>query len=358
MPYLKFIKIIINYFLSQHKSIPKRQGSYVNTIKGGVLGRLKFVSKGEDYQVYRLDTMLTDEIKRSAAYQTFISLSTGLIPSNKSKGKGSKGKKATLTPKNKSSITVDSNIIPEPGVAFELGKSISKTKAKIAKEARRVHETYKHLAKEAMRVHETHERLVTKKSTSVEESNESNGEHANMPTGRRRPTDVVFRDTSNASKKKSLDHKEARIIQQQPTSSSIEAGITLEVSDDPNGSFVSNVVAEIDWGSIDNNISLIGTFQENADTEINSLLDIQIQQEIHTVPSAPLLDVRVSVILEQPTPPTLTPLPTPPIISEALPITTTEPNLLLAVIQRLDDLERKFDAWTKVDHSEAVEASV
>nr|GEV73186.1 hypothetical protein [Tanacetum cinerariifolium] len=205
MPYLRFIKIIINYFLSQHKSIPKRQSSYVNTIKGGVLGRLKFVSKGKDYQVYRLDTMLTDEIKRSAAYQTFIGLSTGLIPSNKSRGKGSKGKKATLTPKNKSSITVDGNIIPEPSVAFELGKLIRKTKAKIAKEARRVHETHKHLAKEAMRVHETHERLVTKKPTSVEEYDESNGEHANMPTGRRRPTDVIFRDTSNASKKKSLE---------------------------------------------------------------------------------------------------------------------------------------------------------
>nr|GEV73187.1 hypothetical protein [Tanacetum cinerariifolium] len=75
--------------------------------------------------------------------------------------------------------------------------------------------------------------------------------------------------------------------------------------------------------------------------------------EIHTVPSAPLLDVRVSVIPEQPIPPT----PTPPITSEAPHITTTKPNPLLAVIQRLDDLERKFDAWTKVDHSEAVEAS-
>ncbi|GJX18602.1 hypothetical protein Tco_0221279 [Tanacetum coccineum] len=195
MPYLRFTKIIINYFLSQHKSIPKRQGSYANTIKDdGVLGRLKFVSKGEDYQVYGLaisDTKLTDEIMRSAAYQTFIGLSTGLIPSKKSRGKGSKGKKSTVTPKKKSSITVDDNLIPEPDVAFELGKSISKTEAEIAEEAGRVHET--------------HERLVTKKPTSVEDSDESNGEPANRPTGRRRPTGVFFRDTSNASKKKSLD---------------------------------------------------------------------------------------------------------------------------------------------------------
>ncbi|GJZ01308.1 hypothetical protein Tco_0519269 [Tanacetum coccineum] len=65
MPYLRFTKIIINYFLSQHKSIPKRPGSYVNTIMDdGVFNRLKFVGKGEDYQVYGIvvpDTMLTDK---------------------------------------------------------------------------------------------------------------------------------------------------------------------------------------------------------------------------------------------------------------------------------------------------------
>ncbi|GJV76949.1 hypothetical protein Tco_1508533 [Tanacetum coccineum] len=58
--------------------------------------------------------------------------------------------------------------------------------------------------------------------------------------------------------------------------------------------------------------------------------------EIPTVPSAPLLDVLVSVIPEQPTPPTPTPLPTPLIISEAPHITTI----------------------AKVDHSEAIEALV
>ncbi|GKA37750.1 hypothetical protein Tco_0724315 [Tanacetum coccineum] len=104
-------------------------GSYVNTIKDdAVLGRLKFVSKGEDYQVYGIaipDTMLIDEITNSEHYQTFLALSTDLIPLKKSRGKGSKGKKAAVTPKKKSSITADDNIIPKPNVAFELGKSVS-----------------------------------------------------------------------------------------------------------------------------------------------------------------------------------------------------------------------------------------
>ncbi|GKF03658.1 hypothetical protein Tco_0030581, partial [Tanacetum coccineum] len=173
MPYPRFTKIIIDYFISQHKSIPKRHGSYVITIKDdGVLGRLKFVSSREDYQVYGLailDTMLTDKIKQSEPYQTFPALSTHQIPPKKSRGKGSKGKKVTVTPKKKGLITADDNIILEPDVALELGKSISRTEAEIAEEARRVHET--------------HERLITEKLTSVEKSYKSNGEPSKRPIG-------------------------------------------------------------------------------------------------------------------------------------------------------------------------------
>ncbi|GJW06630.1 hypothetical protein Tco_1569053, partial [Tanacetum coccineum] len=109
MPYLKFTKIIINYFLSQHKSLTKKKPSYINTIKDdGVLNRLKFVRTGKDFQEYGqaiTDTMLTDDIKNSEAYQAFIGYSTGLIPPKKSRGKGSQGKKSAVTQKNKSSIS-------------------------------------------------------------------------------------------------------------------------------------------------------------------------------------------------------------------------------------------------------------
>ncbi|GKE14895.1 hypothetical protein Tco_1422472 [Tanacetum coccineum] len=44
--------------------------------------------------------------------------------------------------------------------------------------------------------------------------------------------------------------------------------------------------------------------------------------------------------------------------SEAPTITTIIPDPLLAVLQRLSDYEIKFESWTKVDHSEAIEASV
>ncbi|GJX96197.1 ribonuclease H-like domain-containing protein [Tanacetum coccineum] len=80
MPYPRFTKVIIYYFLSKHNSISKRQGSHINTIKDdGVLGRFKFINKGEPTQVYGMsipDVMLNDEIKNFKAYQTHLALST------------------------------------------------------------------------------------------------------------------------------------------------------------------------------------------------------------------------------------------------------------------------------------------
>ncbi|GKF03752.1 hypothetical protein Tco_0030675 [Tanacetum coccineum] len=67
----------------------------------------------------------------------------------------------------------DDNILQDPDEALKLGKSISKTEAEIAEEERLAHET--------------DERLVTEKLTSIEESDDSDGEPANRPTGRRRP---------------------------------------------------------------------------------------------------------------------------------------------------------------------------
>nr|GEX18814.1 hypothetical protein [Tanacetum cinerariifolium] len=258
-----FTKIIINYFLSQHKSISKRPGSHVITIKDdGVLGRLKFIAKGEETQIYSLpilDMILNEEIKNFEAYISYVGLSTSLIPPKKGRCKGGKRKVAQIiTPKKKGLITADDYIIPEPDVAFELGKSISKTEAKIIEEA--------------MRVHETYERLVTKKPTSLKESN---GEPANRPTGRRKPTCVIFKDTLNVLKKKSLDqsqklkgiqimtdkkqlpantkkaikaNKQATRIQHQSTGSSKGAGITLEVLDEPKDISVAKLDAEADWG--------------------------------------------------------------------------------------------------------------
>ncbi|GJU86325.1 hypothetical protein Tco_1293871 [Tanacetum coccineum] len=98
----------------------------------------------------------------------FIKYSTSQIPPNKSRGKGSHGKKPTDTTKEtidvseesdpeptkkrtasrrvvkkKVTITADDNIVPEPDIALELGKSISLIKAAEDEAARQVHATHK-----------------------------------------------------------------------------------------------------------------------------------------------------------------------------------------------------------------------
>nr|GEX68524.1 hypothetical protein [Tanacetum cinerariifolium] len=138
--------------------------------------------------------MLADAIKQSKAYKAFIGYSTGLIPPKKTRGKGSQGKKQPVTSKKKSPISTDDNIIHKPDFALELEKSISQTKAQIAEEERRLHETY--------------ERLVSAKPTGVDESDESDGEPANRPIGRKRPSGITFRDSSNVSKKKLHDRSQ------------------------------------------------------------------------------------------------------------------------------------------------------
>nr|GEY04556.1 hypothetical protein [Tanacetum cinerariifolium] len=66
MPYLRFTKVITRYFMSQHKSISKRDGSHYHTA-------------ADD------DALITDEIKKSEAYKMFFKYSTGLIPPKKSR---------------------------------------------------------------------------------------------------------------------------------------------------------------------------------------------------------------------------------------------------------------------------------
>nr|GEW76170.1 putative ribonuclease H-like domain-containing protein [Tanacetum cinerariifolium] len=80
MPYLRFTKVIINHFLTKHNTLPKRQTSFINTIKyDSILGKMKFVSKGKEHQKYGMsipDTMMNDEIRESAHYMTYLAVST------------------------------------------------------------------------------------------------------------------------------------------------------------------------------------------------------------------------------------------------------------------------------------------
>ncbi|GJS66284.1 hypothetical protein Tco_0680848 [Tanacetum coccineum] len=175
MPYPRFTKIIINHFLSIHKSVPKALPSGLHTIKDDrVQSRMKFVRIGEDVQEYGRTiphAMLTDDIKQSETYQMFIKYFTGLIHLKKTRGKGSQDKKADVIQKpasvevsnesdseparkqtgnrrvikKKVSISAEENIILEPYVVLELGKSMSLTEAAKEGATRKVHATHEQI---------------------------------------------------------------------------------------------------------------------------------------------------------------------------------------------------------------------
>ncbi|GKB80076.1 hypothetical protein Tco_0946971 [Tanacetum coccineum] len=450
MPYPRFTKIIINHFVSKHQSLTKLQYLHTYTIKDdGVVSRLKFVRISKDFQEYGLpipETMLTEGIKQSESYQMFTRYSTGLLPPEKSRGKGSQGKKTADTPeaavdvfeesyseparkqtssrrviKKKVSISVDDNIIPEPDVALELGKSTRLAEATKEEAARQVHVT--------------HERIATE---------------SDLEPARRRPSGIAFRDTSSMSKKLSLDpsqklkgvltltpeeqldvdtmqaHKESKkISRRQPNTKGSSEGtgsipgipnestlvfspsnkgtegnddenikwvdtneeeeknddnddknIDLEKTNDEetNDEFVhikeyvqdddeeiddetvheitdaakadaekaeevkddtkkvelppsgSSLYVSSGFGNqflnLSSNTSLIGTIMDTTDAEINSLLDVQIQQEIPHIQSPSVLTVLVSVISK---PSVLIPIPKTPSVAPAttlLPPTT------------------------------------
>ncbi|GJS67018.1 hypothetical protein Tco_0681582 [Tanacetum coccineum] len=71
--------------------------------------------------------------------------------------------------------------------------------------------------------------------------------------------------------------------------------------------------------------SLIGTAKDTTDAEINSLLDVQIQQEIPHIQSSSVLKVPVSVIYK---PSVLTPIPETPLVAPV----TTLPSLFVSTI--------------------------
>ncbi|GKF74020.1 hypothetical protein Tco_0220352, partial [Tanacetum coccineum] len=125
--------------------------------------------------------------------------------------------------KKKSSISVDDNIIPEPDVALELGKSMSLTEAEEEEAARRVHAT--------------HECLVT-------ESDEPSDEPTNRPTGRRRPSVMSAEEQLAADMKKAIKAKVPDELTGKFTTSSEGAGIVLEVP-------AEGKCSEITWLSTD-----------------------------------------------------------------------------------------------------------
>nr|GEW42202.1 putative reverse transcriptase domain-containing protein [Tanacetum cinerariifolium] len=119
MPYPRFTKIIINHFPKQYKSLINLNYKHYHTIKDdGIM---------------------------------FIKYSTSQIFPKKSRGKAKKKTSSKRRVKKKVTLSAKDNIIfDDPDAALELAKSINKTKAKEAEEARQVYATHARIVTESL----------------------------------------------------------------------------------------------------------------------------------------------------------------------------------------------------------------
>ncbi|GJY53874.1 hypothetical protein Tco_0445538 [Tanacetum coccineum] len=420
---------------------------------------MKFVRIGEDIQEYGKaipDMMLTNEIKQSEAYKAFIDYSTGLVPPKKTRGKGSQGKKSgvTLKPtsvemsndsdlesakrqtssrrksKKKVSISADDNIIPEPDVALELGKSISLTEAEEEEAARRVHTTHERLVTEfdepsgiqtltpeEQIVADTMQALKARKKISKSQPHTRGSSEGTGVSPEVSDELIVILTTSSEEtgtkpevlddvKKKNDDNddrsiditeidddeetddefvhgdeyvhddvgekmKDAEVTETGKDDEEIndaemtDAKKTKEVNGDNKKAELpltsSSLSISLGFGNqflnLSSDKSPVRIIKDSTDAEINSLLDIQIQQEVLLIQSPTLLNVHVSIIPKQSVPivspsttlssppfvtnitPVLqqqtTPIPTPPITTVAPNVTTTFLDPLPAIVQRV-----------------------
>ncbi|GJX25236.1 hypothetical protein Tco_0231532 [Tanacetum coccineum] len=160
LPYPRFTKVIINHILSKHNTLSKIPESWTHTIKDdAVLGKLKFVNKGEDHPKYGMsipDVMMSDTIRNSAHYAKYLARSTGTqssVPTRRRRGKGTISRKnvevKVHTKKAKDrvrrrnrSITIADNVVKDPDHAIELAVSMSLDEAETLEEERRLHKRH------------------------------------------------------------------------------------------------------------------------------------------------------------------------------------------------------------------------
>ncbi|GJR26224.1 hypothetical protein Tco_1102456 [Tanacetum coccineum] len=106
------------------------------------------------------------------------------------------------------------------------------------------------------------------------------------------------------------------------------------------------------------NASLIGTIPENTEAEMNSLLDIQIQQDVPYIQQEPFHAVKVSVIPEATQVPPTTP-PAPPLPATKIPSTqVSNSRAVKSIIQIFTELEQAVKELKQADHSTSILASI
>ncbi|GJS99668.1 hypothetical protein Tco_0820838 [Tanacetum coccineum] len=266
MPYPRFTKVIIHHFMSQHKSISKRHGSPYHTVDNdGVLDRLKFISKGEEHQ-------------------TFIAISTSSILPMKGRGKGAQGIKATVIPKNE---TVASK--KKPAKKKDKGAGITPEVPDKPTGKSAVSDEGAGTSLETL-IDDKDEKVedIPWVSTDEDESDdddEEDDESIDIETTDDETTDTDVEDQNKRPMKNKADEEQQGYDQ----AGDEQVGVLVSTTHKEKPNLLQSTSSHSVSSNFSNqflnspNVSLIGTIQANAEVEINSLLDIQIQQDVPNI---------------------------------------------------------------------------
>ncbi|GJY26690.1 hypothetical protein Tco_0401416 [Tanacetum coccineum] len=270
--------------MSQHKSISKRQGSSYHTVDNdGILYILKFINKGEEGQVYGKpipSTLVTNDI---TAYKTFIGISTGLIPPKKGRGKGAQGTKATVIPKKATSASKKKKQKKKVSIRDESSDEESEEQEeRLVRLVRKPRAAQFEIdTQKAMKASKRTSRFQHQSGGSSEGADwgSTDDETFLFDDKDEKITDIPWKSTDDDDEEDESDDDKNIDIEKTD-----DERTDTDVEDQVKGVAEMNIAEEVEEENTERfinspNAYLIGTIPENAEAEINSLLDIQIQQD-------------------------------------------------------------------------------
>ncbi|GJS44531.1 hypothetical protein Tco_0569574 [Tanacetum coccineum] len=384
IPFPRFTKVIINHFLSQYKSLFNLKYQHYHTIKeDGIVSRLKFVRTEEDYQEYRL--AIPDMMRSNNLNLNRCSSSTQLVkfPPRRAEAKVHKGRRLHILLWQMSMCLMSLTLNQ---LERELLVEECLTKAAEEEAARQVHSTHARIVTESdpepakkKTGSRSKRSVVIQDTTSTKGSSEGTGRIPRVPdestvisatlsegTG----TKPEVPNEEGLNERKGLFEKMIRRKMILDDDKSIDLEMTdgeetddevlqgkEQVNDDEDKDKVPKKLKKERKGD-SNKAELLYrllAYLLSSDAEISLLLDIKIQYEVSHIQSPSMLKVPMFVIFEpsvltpvQETPsgaPVTTlpppsvstippaplqqstiPIPSPPITTDALTITTAVPE--------------------------------
>ncbi|GJZ94006.1 copia protein [Tanacetum coccineum] len=404
MSYPRFTKVIITHFIFKDKTISMRNMINLDTIRDdSLLGTLKFVSKTDDYQKYGAlipEEMINQDIKDSKAYKTYLGFATGEVAPKKAR----KFKKIS-SPSMKLSHVLEEEHVKKPKDIPGVSVSKKKAPAKVDRgkgmdllsdvallEATQLKKALKKRKKETHKLHASD--LGDGVSSQPKVPDESQDKTTDDDSNDVDSDDVSNDDDDDVDSDADGDNKAS---DSEKTDSDKDENPNLNQNDDDEEEYEEEYVRTLENYEFsdddeeyedmykDVNVRLkdaeheeegkgdeemIDAGRDDADTEINSMMNIYVCHEEPSTQTHPLLTIPVTVIPKTSTavaptiPPTIppinplpqqsTPAPTPaPTTKTTITLIPTLPDFssLFGFDQRVSILEKELSQLKQVDYS-------